>query len=74
MRPFADKYPRGPDLPEKPPAASVTEMSKYQVPPSVGVPLIEPLAVLRVSPAGKAPFENAQVNGAVPPEIPMVWL
>ena len=38
------------------------------VPVAVGVPVIAPVAVFRVSPAGKVPDATENVNGGTPPE------
>jgi hypothetical protein len=39
----------------------------------VGVPLIRPVAVFRVSPAGSVPTVSAHVYGGVPPVAASVW-
>ncbi len=48
-------------------AASSTRTVKLDVPAVVGVPLMTPVAPSSTRPAGKAPTEIDQFNGAVPP-------
>ena len=48
------------------PAAFRARTVKVNVPASVGVPVIVPVAVLRVKPPGKAPTVMLHVIGAVP--------
>ena len=50
------------------PLASVAVTVKECVPLPVGVPLISPVAVLIVRPAGSAPSVTANVIGDLPPE------
>ena len=53
-----------------PPAVALqTLISKLNVPPTVGVPVIEPVAELRPRPGGKAPFAMPNSYGGVPPLI-----
>jgi hypothetical protein len=56
------------------PLASVTRTVKLLVPPVVGVPLITPVAVFNVSPAGRLPTVTAHVYGVLPPVAASVWL
>jgi hypothetical protein len=56
------------------PAASVTRTVKLDVPEDDGVPLITPPPLeIGPNPAGSAPADNDQVNGAVPPAATTVW-
>ena len=55
------------------PSAFAAETVKLTVPGVVGVPLITPVEVLSVKPAGSEPAVTAKVNGPVPPGA-MVWL
>jgi hypothetical protein len=48
-------------------AASVTFTVKFDVPAIVGVPVIAPVDVFRLSPAGSVPAERLQEYGVVPP-------
>ncbi len=41
---------------------------------AVGVPLMTPVAGVRVSPAGSVPLVKDQVYGVVPPDAPSVVL
>jgi hypothetical protein len=52
---------------------SMTRMVKLGTSVVVGVPVIAPVAVSRLSPAGKAPAETDQVYGRVPPVALTVW-
>ncbi len=54
------------------PAASVAVTVKAKVPPVVGVPVMAPVPVFRLRPAGRAPDVTAKVTGAVPPVTAMV--
>src|SRR4030067_826349 len=56
------------------PLASVALTVKFEVPAAVGVPLISPVVLLRLSPAGSAPTVTAHVIGALPPLPASVWL
>jgi hypothetical protein len=49
------------------PAASITWTVKFEGPAVVGVPVIAPLAPVRVRPAGSAPEVMDHVSGVVPP-------
>src|SRR3990172_11372348 len=49
------------------PLASVACIVKLLVPAVVGVPLISPVAVLRLSPAGSTPALNIKKKAASPP-------
>ena len=53
--------------------ASIIWTVKLKEPVSVGMPRIKPL-LLRVIPAGRAPFIMDQVYGVVPPVAVKVWL
>src|ERR1035438_7307494 len=54
------------------PLASFTWSMK--VPLAVGVPVIAPVEVLRVRPAGRVPVDSEKVKGAVPPVTVMAGL
>src|SRR3990172_9620916 len=56
------------------PLSSVALTVKFEVPAAVGVPLISPVALLRLSPAGSAPTVTAHVTGDLPPLLASVWL
>src|SRR3989304_489177 len=56
------------------PFASVARTVKLDVPPVVGVPLITPVPLLRVSPKGRLPATIAHVTGDLPPVDVSVWL
>src|SRR3990170_6960936 len=56
------------------PLSSVALTVKFEVPAAVGVPLISPVALLRLSPAGSASTVTAHVIGALPPLLASVWL
>jgi hypothetical protein len=47
---------------------SVTWTVKGKVPVTVGVPLITPVADVRLRPLGRFPADTLQVYGATPPE------
>ena len=47
-------------------AESANLTVKFEVPAAEGVPVTAPVEELRLSPAGSAPLEIDQVNGAVP--------
>jgi hypothetical protein len=49
------------------PFASVTRTVKFEVPATVGVPLITPVPLFRLRPAGSDPTVILHVNGAAPP-------
>ena len=49
------------------PTLSSIRTVKLEVPVAVGVPMIAPVLVLRVNPAGRDPDEVDHVLGAVPP-------
>jgi hypothetical protein len=55
-------------------AESVTITVKLEVATVVGVPVIAPVAVFSVSPAGRVPTETDQAYGVVPPVAARVWL
>ena len=55
-------------------AASVAVIVKLYAPPVVGVPLIWPVDVLSVNPAGNMPADTAYVYGPRPPDAVIVWL
>ena len=46
-------------------------MEKFAVPDVVGVPVIAPVLVFNVSPAGSAPVITDHVYGVVPPDTAM---
>jgi hypothetical protein len=46
---------------------SVTRTVKLNVPATVGVPLITPVLLFKLRPAGNDPTVIDQLNGAVPP-------
>jgi hypothetical protein len=50
------------------PTLSTAWMVKPGAPAVAGVPVMAPLAELRLSPPGSDPAETDQVSGAVPPE------
>ena len=50
------------------PTLSVARMVKPGAPAVVGVPVMAPLAELRLSPPGSDPADTDQTSGAVPPE------
>jgi hypothetical protein len=50
------------------PTLSVTFAVKLDVPVAVGVPVIAPVAAVRLKPPGRLPADIDQVMGAVPPE------
>ena len=52
---------------------SVTLAVKLKVPAVVGVPVIAPVLVLRLSPGGKLPV-LLQVKGVMPPVAVRLWL
>ena len=52
--------------------ASVAVMVRFAVPLAVGVPLIAPVAVLRLRPGARLPAVMAKLYGAVPPAALMV--
>src|SRR3972149_4405203 len=56
------------------PLSSVALTVKFEVPAAVGVPLISPVALLRLSAAGSAPTVTAHVMGDLPPLLARVWL
>ncbi len=47
---------------------------KLYAPAVVGVPLMTPVDVFRLKPAGSDPAEIENVIGAVPPLVVTVWL
>ncbi len=49
------------------PAASLTRTVKLNVPTVVGVPLMVPVLVFKLSPVGSDPIVIVQLRGAVPP-------
>ena len=51
---------------------SLTLRVKFAVAAAVGVPLICPLAVFSVSPAGREPAESDHVYGVLPPVVATV--
>jgi hypothetical protein len=55
-------------------AESVTVTVKGEVPATVGVPEITPVALSRVSPVGRDPAVIDHVKGAVPWDAERVWL
>ena len=55
------------------PVLSVAWMLKMGVPGVVGVPVMAPVPVLRLSPPGSDPLFINQVMGAVPPDAPTIW-
>ena len=52
----------------------VTRARKLYVLAVVGVPLITPVLLLRLNPAGKLPDTTDQLYGVVPPVACRVWL
>lgn len=54
-------------------AASVTLMVTVLLPP-VGVPVMTPVLVFKLKPAGSVPEVMAHVYGLVPPDSVNVWL
>ena len=53
---------------------SRTRTVKFHLPFFVGVPLITPVTALSPSPGGRAPDDNDQLYGVVPPVAIRVWL
>ena len=58
-------------LPEQA-AASAAVIEKLNVPAELGVPVIAPVAPLRIRPPGSAPLDTENVYGAVPPDAETV--
>ena len=54
--------------------ASVTLTVKFDVPVAVGVPLMTPVLLFRLRPAGSDPLSMLQVTGLIPPLSASVWL
>ena len=54
--------------------ASVAVTVKLYAPAAVDVPLIAPVDVSRLKPAGSAPEVILNATGAVPPDVCTVWL
>ena len=52
----------------------VTLILKLNVLATVGVPLITPVLLLRLNPAGKLPDTTDQLYGVAPPVACSVWL
>src|SRR3990172_2659869 len=56
------------------PFVSVTRTVIFSVPDAVGVPLIAPVPLFKLSPSGSTPTVIDQVSGSLPPVDVSVWL
>jgi hypothetical protein len=63
-----------PIVPANPVLESVTFTVKLEVPVAVGVPVIAPVLLVRLSPAGRAPLIRVKLRPPAPPVSDIVWL